>query len=81
MMPLHSYMYVALLKKPSCYDKGVLKGSWTSYTMTPLLVVTRANKDLDLGTLHIVGMLLQVSLHPCTYDDGVKEANDTTNLL
>ena len=49
--------------------------------MTPLLVVTRTKKDLGLGTLHMVEMLLQVSLHPCTYDDDVKEANDTTNLL
>ena len=49
--------------------------------MTPLLEVTRTKKDLGLETLHMVDMLVQVSLHPCTYDDGVKEANDTTNLL
>ena len=49
--------------------------------MTPLLVVTRAKKYLGIGTLHMVEMILQMSLHPCTYDDGIKEANDTTNLL
>ena len=44
-------------------------------------MVTRAKKDLGLGTLHMVDMVLQVSLHPFTYDDGIKEANDTTNIL
>ena len=64
MIPLHSYMDVTLLKKHSCYYKGVLGGSWTWYMMTPLLVVTRTKKDLGLGTLHMIEMHLQVSLHP-----------------